>query len=82
MQIFTALWTNAFEDLPFPGAGILFKDILYSSRGKAWVHRKASACAEEAQREMADISMFRVGFEPTVSVFKGQKNVHVDLESL
>jgi hypothetical protein len=50
IQIITA--TNAFEDLSFPGTGIVFKDILYSSLGKAY--RKASACAEKAQREMAD----------------------------
>jgi hypothetical protein len=52
MQIsFTARRTNAVEFLPFPGRGILFKDILWNSLGKASAYRKASACAEQAQRK-------------------------------
>jgi hypothetical protein len=37
---------------PFPGAGTVFRDSLYSFLGKASAHRKTSAYEEQAQREM------------------------------
>jgi hypothetical protein len=47
MQIFMPIQTNTFEDLPFPGREIIFKDILLGSLGP-------SQDAEKVQREMTD----------------------------